>query len=146
LLQYSEMIFKGARPELADQWSVMSGKPEEGQRLKEQIVEEASKGKFDHSPLLSTPHQVTCDRCRCTFSITYLDYLKKGRFRVGRFQAIEAENPLGAFLAIEEENVTPIILELVCERCGNKIEVRPLTVEYLRIIANRSEPSKMMYA
>ena len=124
----------------------MGDRPEEGQRLKEQIVEEASKGKFDQSPLLSTPHPVTCERCKHTFRVTYLDYLRKGRFRVGRSQAIEAENPLGAFMAVEEENVTAIILELACERCGNKIEVRPLTVEYLRIIANRSGPSRMMYA
>lgn len=140
------MTFKRAHPELTYQWPVMSNKPEEGQRLKEQIIEEAVKGELDHSPLLTTPHPVTCDRCKHTFNVTFLDYLKKGRFTVGRPQAVEAENLLGAFMVIEDENVTAIILELSCERCGNEMEVMPITVEYLRIIADRSKPSNIRYA
>ena len=124
----------------------MGDSSREEHRLKERIVEDASKGRFDHSPLLCTPHSVTCERCKHTFTIIYLDHLKKGRFRVGRPQAIETESLLGAFMAIEEENVTPIILELDCEHCGNKIEVRPTTVEYLLAIANRLGPSRIMYA
>jgi len=122
------------------------GSDSEEERLKELIIKEAAKGRFNNNPLLSRPHPVTCDKCRHTSNITYLDYLKRGQFRIGRPRTIETEGPLGAFMAIDEENVTPIVLELTCEHCGEVKEVEPLTVEYLMVVANRSEPSKIMFA
>ena len=113
------------------------------EQIKEQIIEEAVRKRFDRSPLLNTTHRVTCYRCNHELKVVYLDYIRGGRFKIGRSQTIEGENPLGAFMAIEEERATPIVLELTCEYCGNIIEVRPVTVEYLRTITNKSENGSM---
>ena len=115
------------------------------QRLKEQIVEDASKGKLDCCTIVSTYRTVTCDGCRERLSVRYIDYLKKGLFKFEGTQTIEAENPMGAALAVEEENATAIVVELKCEHCGRTVEVRPLTVEYLQSVACMPKPSGTMY-
>ena len=113
---------------------------------KEHIVREAGKGTFNHSPLLTMPHTITCGNCRQTLRIVYLDYLKEGRFRIAKPQTVETESLLGAFMAIEEEKVTVLVFDLNCEHCGGSLEVRPFTVEYLHTIGNKSSPSGMMWA
>jgi len=123
----------------------VSNSPEHGEEFKKQIIEQAAHGRFDHCTLLNTPHQVVCERCKNKFSVTYLDYLRDGRFRVGMPKTIDTENPLGGFMAMEEERITPIVFEFTCEHCGNKEEVEPLTVEYLRSI-DRSTPTNIRYA
>jgi uncharacterized Zn finger protein len=123
----------------------MTCKPDEEQ-LRELIMEQAAMHNFDHNPLLNTLHTVTCNRCNHEFKTVYLDHLKSGRFRVGTPQAIEGENPFGAFLIIEEERATPVIFELPCKKCGNIIDVRPLTVEWLSLVVSKKDASKMMFS
>ena len=123
----------------------MTHEPDEEQ-LRELIIEQSARHNFDHNPLLSTLHTIICNRCNHEFKIMYLDRLKNGRFRVGNPQPIEWENPLGAFLIIEEEKATPIIFELTCEKCGNIMDVRPLTVECLSLILSKKATSKLMYS
>lgn len=116
------------------------------EQLKELIIEKAARHSFDQNPLLNTSHTITCNRCNHNLKIVYLDFLKSGRFRIGKSLPMESENLLGIFISIEEEKVTPIILEFICENCGNIIEVTPLTVEYLDIIISMKDPSKIMYS
>jgi len=118
----------------------------ERRSVKDRIVENAKSGVFNGSPLLTTPHRATCENCGQTLDIVYLDYLKAGKFNIADPQAIETENPLGAFMASEQERVTQVIVQAICGRCECPIEDRPFTVEYLNHLASRTGPSTTMWS
>jgi len=115
-------------------------------QLKEMILENARKGAFDNSPLLSTAHSVTCPNCKYRRSIVLLEYLKTGEFEVGKTEQIEALNPLGTMLLAEKETFTPIIVRPVCKDCSSSYEVRIVSAEYLKEILARPQVYKSMYA
>ena len=105
-------------------------------------MEKARKGIFNNNPLLSTVHVVTCQKCRHRQHIVYLNYLKSGEFELGKTEQIQILNPQGF---LETETITPIILNLNCEKCGCQIEARPISVEYLKTIIDRPETTGIMY-
>lgn len=113
---------------------------------KEMVMEQARKGAFDNNPLLSTVHTVTCPNCKCRESLVPLEYLKIGEFEIGRAEQIEVLNTEGAFLFVEKETFTPIIVKPVCKGCGSPYEVKLVSAEYLKEILDRPEVLKSMYA
>ena len=106
-------------------------------QLKARIIASAQKGVLARNPLLTTVHELTCPRCHHHQRIVYLESLKTGDFEVGpteRIEVLDSSGPMGIW---EMEPVTPIIIRCCCAACGNRFEVRPVSVEYLqRIIAN----------
>lgn len=114
---------------------------------KEEIIVGAQKGAFDSNPLIATPHYVKCKDCGFEEKITYLHYLKTGRFKLGESQTIEvpyaAPNTLG--LSFTAEKMTPIEITTRCSKCGNKISCTPVSVEYLLFTATKEHKMKGMY-
>jgi hypothetical protein len=113
--------------------------------LKKTIIEEARKGVFNHNPLLSTTHVVTCPKCQFRQPIIYLDYLQSGAFKFGKSEQIEVLNTQGSIGFWEMEKMTPVIISLVCEKCGYLIEVRPTSLEYIRVILEKPVTSGTLY-
>ncbi|MHC4535579.1 MAG: hypothetical protein ACYS6K_16640 [Planctomycetota bacterium] len=114
-------------------------------QLKAIIIERARKGALDYNPLLSTAHVLTCHQCKHRQSIVYLDCLKSGEFALGKTEQIEVLDSSGPIGFLEMEKVTPIVISLICEACGCRIEVRPVSVEYLQVIIDRPQASRAMY-
>ena len=121
------------------------GNEEDLSRFKEIIIEKAQKGIFNNNPLLSTVHVVTCQKCRHRQHIVYLDYLRSGEFEFGKAEQVEILDPQGPIGFLETERITPIILSLICEKCGCQIEARPISVEYLKTIIDRPKTVGIMY-
>ncbi len=116
------------------------------EKLKETILDKAREGVFDHNPLLSTIHSVTCEKCGRRLNIVYLDYLKSGEFEVGRAEQVEVLTTQGPVGWSDMERVRPIIISLTCEGCNCLIEARPVSIEYLMVIIDRPKTSGTMYA
>jgi uncharacterized protein YlaI len=114
-------------------------------QLKETINEMARKGTFDHNPLLNTTHFVMCQQCQHQQSIIYLDSLKKGDFEVGKTEQIEVLDSSGPIAFSEMEKVTPIVFTFLCKECGYRMEVRPVSVEYLLVVINKPQALGVMY-
>lgn len=114
-------------------------------QLKESIIDTARKGAFDHNPLLSTAHIITCKQCKHRQSIIYLDYLKSGEFELEKAEQIEVLHTSGPIGFLEMEKVTPIVFSLLCKECGRRIEVRPVSFEYLQVVIDRPQASGAMY-
>jgi hypothetical protein len=114
--------------------------------MKAIIIEHAQSGAFNHTPLLSTAHTIACPRCHHRQTIVYLDALKRGAFEVGKAERIEMLDASGPMGIVEMEQMTPLIISLTCTGCGNRMEVRPVNVEYLSILLDRPRPSGAMYA
>ena len=114
---------------------------------KEEIIERARKGVFDSNPLLATPHELVCKACGCKRKITYLDYLKSGRFDLGKTQMVEVSYaaPTIFGLSLTMEKITPIIMTIRCERCGTEISCSPVSLEYLLFTAMKQQKMKSMY-
>jgi len=122
------------------------GNDEEFSQLKEIIVEKSLKRIFENNPLLSTTHFVTCQKCKYMQNIIYLNFLKTGKFEIGKTEQIQAIISQGIMDVLENETVTPIIISIICDKCGFKIEVKPISVEYLKFIINRSSKTlRTMY-
>ena len=119
---------------------------ETSSRLKAMIIEKALEGKFDHNPLLSTTHDVTCLNCTHRQSVVYLDYLKAGEFDFGEPAQVEVPIFQGAISLLDLEKITPLIITVTCDQCNSKKEVDPISVEYLQGIINRPRPSGAMYS
>ena len=113
--------------------------------LKQKIIEAARKGAFNHNPLLSTTHFVTCQKCQFRQPIIYLDYLQSGAFTFGKSEQIEVLSTPGPIAFLEMEKITPVIISLVCEKCGYLFEVRPTTLEYITVILDKPITSGTMY-
>ena len=122
------------------------GDEERPPQLKEVIMENARKGVFDSSPLLSTVHYVICPNCKCRQSVVLLEYLRTGKFEMGKAEQIEVQNMEGTMLFIERETFTPIVVGHVCKECGSSNEVKLVSAEYLKEIIRKPEVSKTMYA
>jgi hypothetical protein len=115
-------------------------------QVKATIIEEARRGAFDHNPLLSTVHTITCPHCQQPHNIVYLTYLKQGVFEVGKTQHVETLDTSGPIGIMEKQQVSPIIISLQCADCDVEMEVRPVSVEYLSVLLNRPRPSRALYA
>ncbi len=115
--------------------------------LKQKIMTRARRGLFDRNPLLATSHQVVCKACGFVQKITYLDYLKSGRFELGRTQMIEVSYAAPTIFGLGHamEKTTPIIVTVKCERCGTEMSCCPVSVEYLLFTAKKQEKMKSMY-
>ena len=114
-------------------------------QLKEMIMEKAQEGAFNLNPLLCTTHFITCQKCKHRQDMVFLEYLKSGEFEFGKPEQIEVvatHEPIGF---LEVETVTPIIMSVVCNVCGCRIEVRPVSAEYLSLVIRKPKTSVTMY-
>ena len=107
----------------------------------------ARKGVFDRNPLLATSHKVVCKACEFTQKITYLDYLKSGRFELGKTQMIEVSYAAPTIFGLSHamEKITPITMTIRCERCGTEVSCSPVSLEYLLFTATKQQKLKNMY-
>ena len=114
---------------------------------KEEVVTRAKKGVFDRNPLLATVHQVECTACGFTMKVTYLDYLKTGRFEVGKPQVIEVSYAAPTIFGLSHgmERITPIIITIRCERCGTELSTSPVSLEYVMFTSTMHQKLKAMY-
>ena len=114
---------------------------------KEEIINRAGKGVFDRNPLLATPHQVACKACGFMQKVTYLDYLKSGKFELGKTRMIEVSYAAPTIFGLSHavERITPIIMTIGCERCGAEISCSPVSLEYLLFTATKQQKLKNMY-
>ena len=119
---------------------------EDSSQLKETITKKAREGAFDDNPLLSAVHSVTCGGCGHRQKAVFLECLKSGEFELGKVEQVEALDTQGPTGFMDLEKVTPIILMLACEKCGRRIEARPVSAEYLRMIINRPRAAGTMIA
>jgi hypothetical protein len=118
---------------------------EKASQFRQIIIDTARNGGFNHNPLLSTAHFVTCQRCKKRQRVVYLDYLKSGAFDFGKAEQIEVLTPQGAIGFVEIETVTPIVISFSCDECGCLIEVKPISAEYLKVIINKPKSSGTMF-
>jgi hypothetical protein len=75
----------------------------------------------------------------------YLDYLQRGTFEVRKTTNVEVLTSQGPIGFLETQRFTPIVISLVCERCGGRIDATPVSVEYLLGIITRPKASGTMY-
>jgi hypothetical protein len=114
---------------------------------KREIVDKARKGFFDGNPLLATPHRLVCKACGCTREITYLSYLKSGRFKLGKTRVVEVAYaaPTITGLGRTTERATPIMIRVKCRRCGSEMSCSPVSLEYLLFTVAREQKLEQMY-
>ena len=110
-------------------------------------INRARNGVFDRNPLLAASHQVVCKACGFTQKITYLEYLKAGRFELGKTRMIEVSYAAPTIFGLSHvvERITPITLTVRCERCGTEISFSPVSLEYLLFTATRQQKLRNMY-
>jgi len=107
--------------------------------LKVKIVQRAREGIFDRNPLLATPHTVECRTCGCQQKITYLNYLRSGKFKLEKTETVEVAYaaPTLEGLNYTAESVTPLLIQMKCKKCGAKISCCPASFEYLMFTARK---------
>ena len=117
------------------------------QLSKREVVDKARKGFFNGNPLLATPHRLVCKVCGCTRKVTYLSYLKSGRFRLGETRMMEVVYavPTLTGLGRTTERVTPIVIRVKCRKCGSEVSCSPLSLEYLLFTAAKEQKLEQMY-
>jgi len=108
------------------------------QNGKQRVMDAVKRNTFDKNPLLNTPHQTRCKSCGNRLSLIYLDYLKSGRFKLGEAMTVEAPQSYASGFTYENEQATPIIIEIKCAQCESKIEVKPVSLEYLLFTIGKS--------
>jgi len=110
-------------------------------------VEKARKGVFDGNPLLATQHRLVCKACGCTREVTYLSYLKSGRFELGKTRVTEVvyAAPTLTGLGHGMERATPIVIRVKCRRCGSELSCSPLSLEYLLFTVAKEQRLEQMY-
>ena len=115
--------------------------------LKAEFVEKVREGVFDRNPLLAVPHTVECEKCGCLQKITYLGFLRGGRFELGKTKVVEVAYaaPTSLGLDYSSESVTPVLVRVRCERCGAEVLCCPASVEYLLFTAGRRVKSDQGY-
>lgn len=113
---------------------------------REQIREQAAEGVFDRNPLLAIPHEVTCAGCGHRNTVVFLEYLKSGRFDVGKTRMLEVTYaaPSLTGLGRTTERSTPLVFKIECERCGTLTDYSPLSLEYL-LFATQSKETSGIY-
>jgi len=116
-------------------------------RSKGEIVEKARKGVFDDNPLLATPHRLACKACGCTREVTYLSYMKSGRFELGKTRVMEIVYAVPTITGLGHgtERATPIVIRVKCRRCGSELSCSPLSLEYLLFTAAKEQRLEQMY-
>lgn len=114
-------------------------------KLKAMIVEKTRAGTFNRNPLLTTKHRVTCQQCKHSQRVVYLDHLQRGTFEVRKAANIEVLTSQGPFTFLETQRFTPIVISLVCERCNGRIDATPVSVEYILEIITRPKASGSMF-
>jgi hypothetical protein len=114
--------------------------------LKATIIANARKGLFARNPLLTTVHVLTCPHCHHQQHIVYVESLKTGDFEIGATERIEVLDTSGPMGLWETEHVTPLIIPWCCAACGNRVEVRPVSVEYLQHVLTQPHAARAMYA
>jgi len=116
-------------------------------RSKWEIVDKARKGFFDGNPLLATPHRLVCKACGCTREVTYLSYVKSGRFKLGKTTVMEVaySAPTLTGLGHSLERATPIIIRVKCRKCGSEMLCSPVSLEYLLFTAAKEQKLEQMY-
>ncbi len=114
---------------------------------KQEIVKKAKKGVFDSNPLLATSHVLVCKTCGYKQKITYLSYLKTGRFELGETRMVEVVHaaPTISGLGHAMERVTPIIIQIKCEKCGAEMSCSPVSIEYLLFTVAKEQKLNQMY-
>lgn len=117
------------------------------QRFRREIMDKARKGVFNGNPLLATPHRLVCKTCGCTRKITYLSYLKSGRFKLGKTRMMEIVYavPTLTGLGSAMERATPIIVRVKCRKCRSEISCSPVSLEYLLFTAAKEQKLEQMY-
>ena len=115
--------------------------------LKVKIMRKVREGVFDRNPLLATPHTVECKACGCLQKVTYLRYLKAGGFELGETRVVEVAYTSPALVELDHitESITPILIQVKCERCGTKISCCPTSLEYLMFTARKWVDSEQIY-
>jgi hypothetical protein len=114
---------------------------------KDEIINRARKGAFDHNPLLAAPHELVCRACGCKLKITYLDHLKSGRFEFEETRIVEVSYAAPTMSGLDHavERITPVVMKVKCERCGTEISCSPINLEYLLFTATKQEKMRNMY-
>lgn len=114
---------------------------------RDEIIKKAKEGAFDRNPLLATPHDLVCKACGCTHRKTYLDYLKSGRFELGKTETVEVARsaPTISGLSRTAERITPIIIRVACKRCGADTAYSPISLEYLLFTVRKQWAPEHMY-
>jgi len=117
------------------------------QRSKREIVDKARKGIFDGNPLLAAPHRLVCKACGCIRKITYLSYLKSGRFDLGQTRMMEVVYAAPTLTGLSDtmEAATPIVFRVKCRRCRTEMLCSPVSLEYLLFTAGREQKLEQMY-
>lgn len=117
------------------------------QLSKREVVDKARKGFFNGNPLLATPHRLVCKACGCTRKVTYLSYLKSGRFRLGETRMMEVVYavPTLTGLGRTTERVTPIVIRVKCRKCGSEVSCSPVNLEYLLFTTAKEQKLEQMY-
>lgn len=116
-------------------------------KLKVEIMRKSREGVFDHNPLVTTAHAVECKTCGSLQKITYLEYLKTGRFELGETKTIEVAYAAPTLLGLNyiPESVTPLLIQIECRKCGAKILCCPASLEYLLFTARKQVKSNQFY-
>lgn len=112
-----------------------------------EIVDKAKRGVFDNNPLLAVPHRLVCKACGCSRKITYLSYLKSGRFELGETRVVEVAYAAPTITGLGQtmERATPIVIRVKCRRCGTEISCSPVSAEYLLFTVGREQKLESMY-
>lgn len=64
---------------------------------------------------------------------------------MGKAEQIEVLDTSGPIGFLEMERVRSIVIHLLCEECGSRFKVRPVSTEYLQTIINGPKASGTMY-
>jgi len=114
---------------------------------KGEIMNRARGGVFNGNPLLATPHRLECKRCGCAQDVTFLSYLKTGRFKLGKTSMMEVvyAAPTLTGFGHDVESATPLIIGVKCRKCGSEISCSPLSLEYLLFTAAKEQKLDQMY-
>lgn len=113
------------------------------QNDKLRVIAAVKRHLFDKNPLLTTPHQTRCKTCGKRVTLIYLDYLRSGRFKLGEAVAVEVPQAYASGFTYEKEQTTPILIEIQCPYCKSKIEVKPVSLEYLLFTMGKSRTDHM---
>ena len=102
---------------------------------------------FDRNSLLVVPHDLVCKECGCSQKITYLHYLKSGRFELGKTEMVEVDRAAPTITGLSRtiERITPIRIRVRCKRCQTEISFSPVSLEYLLFIARKEKATEEMY-
>ena len=112
---------------------------------REEIIRKAEEGIFDHNTLLALPHKVICRDCGYDNNVTFLEYLKSGKFEIGETKTVEVTYaaPTSTGLDRTTEESTPLVFRIECRKCGTVTPHSPVSLEYLLFAATRKGKSDM---